>query len=170
LADGNLASVGDLIITSSNDRRLRLGASDWVKNGDRWTISHIGRLGDLAVHHTRSQLMARLHAHYGAESAELGYATTIHAAQGVTPDSMHGLITGQESRQQLCTMLPRGRAANHLYLQVVGDRDPHTVIRPGLVSPRTPTELLEQVLAGDEAPLSATTQLREVSDPGGPAP
>jgi conjugative relaxase-like TrwC/TraI family protein len=31
LADGNQASVGDVIITRSNDRRLRLGANDWVK-------------------------------------------------------------------------------------------------------------------------------------------
>jgi ATP-dependent exoDNAse (exonuclease V) alpha subunit len=35
LADGNRASVGDLVITRSNDRRLRISASDWVKNGDR---------------------------------------------------------------------------------------------------------------------------------------
>ncbi len=43
LADGNQASVGDVIITRSNDRRLRLTATDWVKNGDRWTITRIGR-------------------------------------------------------------------------------------------------------------------------------
>ena len=35
LADGNQASAGDVIITRSNDRRLRLTATDWVKNGDR---------------------------------------------------------------------------------------------------------------------------------------
>ena len=43
LADGNRASVGDVIITRSNDRRLRLTATDWVKNGDRWTITRIGQ-------------------------------------------------------------------------------------------------------------------------------
>ena len=31
LADGNQASVGDMIISRSNDRRLRLSATDWVK-------------------------------------------------------------------------------------------------------------------------------------------
>ena len=35
---------------------------------------------------------------------------------------------------------PAAGHANHLYLQVVGDGDPHTVIRPDTVSPRTPTE------------------------------
>jgi AAA domain len=43
LADGNQASVGDVIITRSNDRRLRLTATDWVKNGDRWTITHVAK-------------------------------------------------------------------------------------------------------------------------------
>ena len=78
---------------------------------------------------------------------------------------MHGLATGQESRQQLYTMLTRGRAANHLYLQVVGDGDPHTLIRPETVAPRTPTETLQQILARDDTPTSATTLLRELSDP-----
>jgi hypothetical protein len=41
LADGNRPSVGDVIITRANDRRLRLTATDWVKNGDRWTITHV---------------------------------------------------------------------------------------------------------------------------------
>jgi AAA domain/TrwC relaxase len=54
LADGNQASVGDVIITRSNDRRLRLTSTDWVKNGDRWTITRIGRRGDLRVLHNRS--------------------------------------------------------------------------------------------------------------------
>ena len=56
LADGNQASVGDVIITRANDRRLRIAAPDCVKNGDRWTITRIGRPGDLTVRHNRSQL------------------------------------------------------------------------------------------------------------------
>ena len=100
-----------------------------------------------------------------ATSTGLGYATTIHSAQGVSADTMHGLSTGQESRQQLYTMLTRGRHANHLYLQVVGDGDPHTVIRPDTISPRTPTETLQQILARDEAPVSASTLLRELNNP-----
>ena len=130
LADGNRASVGDVIITRVNDRRLRLTATDWVKNGDRWTITQVGKHGDLTVRHNRNHLTVRLPADYVHTSTGLGYATTIHSAQGVTADTMHGQLTGHESRQQLYTMLTRGRAANHLYLQVVGDGDPHTLIRP----------------------------------------
>ena len=165
LADGNQASIGDVIITRSNDRRLRLTATDWVKNGDRWTITRIGRRGDLMVRHNRSKLTVRLPIDYVRESTGLGYASTIHTAQGVSADTMHGLLTGQESRQQLYTMLTRGRHANHLYLQVVGDGDPHTLIRPDTISPRTPTEILQQILARDEAPPSASTLLRELNNP-----
>src|SRR5215218_1105235 len=165
LGDGNRASVGDMIITRANDRRLRLTATDWVKNGDRWTITGIGRRGDLTVRHIRGQLTVRLPADYVPTSTGLGYATTIHSAQGVTADTMHGLLTGQESRQQLYTMLTRGRTANHLYLQVVGDGDPHTVIRPEAVAPRTPTESLQQILARDDTPTSASTLLRELNNP-----
>ncbi|MDF2748769.1 MAG: dnaG 2 [Propionibacteriaceae bacterium] len=165
LGDGNRASVGDMIITRTNDRRLRLSATDWVKNGDRWTITHINRSGDLTVRHSRNQLKCRLPADYVTTSTGLGYATTIHSAQGVTADTMHGLLTGQESRPQLYTMLTRGRHANHLYLQVVGDGDPHSLIRPDTISPRTPTETLQQILGRDEAPVSASTLLRELNNP-----
>jgi hypothetical protein len=165
LADGNQASIGDVIITRANDRRLRRTATDWVKNGDRWTISHVGRGGGLTVRHTRSHGTIRLPADYVRSSTGLGYATTIHSAQGVTADTMHGLLNGLESRQQLYTMLTRGRATNHLYLQVVGDGDPHTLIRPETVAPRTPTEIVEQILGRDDIPTSATAVLRELSDP-----
>jgi hypothetical protein len=142
-----------------------LSATDWVKNGDRWIISHISRQGELTVRHTRSQLITRLPADYARASTGLGYASTIHSAQGITADTMHSLLTGQESRQQLYTMLTRGRHANHLYLQVVGDGDPHTVIRPDTISSRTPTETLQQIIARDEAPVSASTLLRELKHP-----
>jgi conjugative relaxase-like TrwC/TraI family protein len=165
LSDGNLASVGDVIITRSNDRRLRLSGTGWVKNGDRWTITQIGRYGDLDVRQNRSRLVVRLPADYVRESTGLGYATTIHGAQGVSADTMHGLLTGQESRQQLYTMLTRGRHANHIYLQVVGDGDPHSVVRPDMIAPRTSTETLQQILARDDAPTSASTLLRELNDP-----
>ena len=62
-------------------------------------------------------------------------------------------------------MLTRGRHANHLYLQVVGDGDPHSLIRPDTISPRTPTETLQQILARDKAPVSASSLLRQLNDP-----
>src|SRR5674476_669309 len=122
--------------------------------------------GDLTVQHTQSGHTVRLPADYVQTFTELGYATTVHTAQGVSVDTMHALASGQETRQQLYTMMTRGALGNHIYLQVVGDGDPHTVIRPETVRPPAPTDLLEGMLAHDDAPRSATTLLRGQADPG----
>ena len=165
LPDGNLGSVGDLIITRSNDRRLRVTATDWVKNGDRWTILNLDGTGALTVRQIRNGRTIRLPAAYVHKSVELGYATTVHTAQGVTADTMHGVVTGEESRQQLYTVLTRGHTDNHIYVTVVGDGNPHTMIQPDSLHPRTATELLEQILARDAIPQSATTLHWEQHDP-----
>jgi len=165
LADGLSASVGDVIITRTNDRRLRVSATDWVKNGDRWTITALAGDGGVRALHTRSRRTVVLPADYVANSVELGYASTVHTAQGVSVDTMHGLATGTEGRQQLYTMLTRGRHANHVYLQVVGDGDPHSVIRPDTIHPLTATDVLEQILARDTAPSSATSLQQQLVDP-----
>ncbi len=166
LADGLAASVGDVIISRRNDRRLRVSATDWVKNGDRWTITAITRDGRIRARHTRHQRTVTLPADYVTDAVELGYASTVHTAQGVSVDTMHGLATGSEGRQQLYTMLTRGRHANHVYLQVVGDGDPHSVIHPDTIRPPTATDILEQILARDTAPTSATSLHQHLADPG----
>jgi conjugative relaxase-like TrwC/TraI family protein len=165
LADGNPASVGEQVITRANNRTLRMTATDWVKNGDRWTVLKVSRSGDLTVRNHRNGRTVRLPAGYVAESVELGYATTVHSAQGLTADTVPGLVAGEESRQQLYTMMTRGRIANHLYLQVVGDGNPHTLIRPETVHPLTATEVLEQILARDDTARSASTLQRDQHNP-----
>jgi DNA primase catalytic core len=165
LADGTMAHVGEQVITRTNDRRLRVSATDWVKNGDRWTVLACRSDGSLQVRHARHGRLVTLPRSYVSASTELGYATTVHGAQGVSVDTMHGLATGTESRQQMYTMLTRGRHANHLYLQVVGDGDPHTVIRPENLHPPTATDLLQGILARDDSPVSASTMLAEQADP-----
>ncbi len=165
LADGSDAAKGDVIITRQNDRRLRTSGTDWVRNGDRWTITGIATNGDLrAIHQTNRQTVI-LPAAYVAESVELGYACTIHGAQGVTADVLHGIATGAETRQQLYTMLTRGRYANHVHLEVVGDGDDHSLIRPEAIVPPTATDVLERILARDEDHTSATTTARTLTDP-----
>jgi hypothetical protein len=62
-------------------------------------------------------------------------------------------------------MLTRGRSANHVYVAVASDGDPHTVLQPDNVHLRTATELLEHILARDASPQSATTLQREQHDP-----
>ncbi|MEJ7832806.1 MAG: MobF family relaxase [Nocardioides sp.] len=166
LADGLTAGIGDLVITRTNDRRLRLTATDWVTNGDRWHITNIAADGSLDVTHATNGLHARLPRAYVAASVEVGYATTIHTAQGITADTVHGLVTGAETRQDLYTMLTRGRHQNHAYLPAGATTgDPHQLIHPDAVHPRTPRETLEKVLDNDGAATSATTEIEAAHDP-----
>jgi len=126
LADGTRASAGDFIITRRNDRSLRGRDGSWVKNGDRWVVRHVDHNGDLhvarAAHRARRVGKAlKLPAHYVGEHVQLGYASTIHGAQGATVDTTHTVVAGTESRQGLYVAISRGRHENHLYLS---DADP----------------------------------------------
>ena len=165
LADGNIAVAGDLVISRHNARRLPVGSRDWVKNGDRWRVASVAADGSLRVQSLRSKHAVTLPADYVREWVDLGYATTIHGAQGLTADTMHGLASGEESRQDIYTMLTRGRQANHLYLQVVGDGDPHGLVHTDATYLLTGVERLERILSHDSVAESASTRLREQDDP-----
>ena len=156
LRDGTHASVGDVILTRRNDRRLGVSSTDWVKNGDRWTVTGI-RGGNLAVRHHDSGLTTVLPAEYVAAEVELGYASTVHTAQGLTADVMHGVSTGEETRQLLYTMLTRGRAENHVHVITDDLSDDREFELPGITEQLTTTETLERVLARDGAAVSATS-------------
>ena len=154
-----------MVITRRNNRTLTTSATAWVRNGDRWTITHLHPDGSLDVTNLKSHTRITLPADYVTSSVELGYATTIHAAQGVTADTCHGLLTGSESRQVAYTMLSRGRIANHAWIQV-SDIDPHTApAAQPLLQPFTATQLLETVIARDDAPVSVTTLRQQADDP-----
>ena len=159
LADGTSASLGDTILTRRNDRRLATSESDWVKNGDRWTITGISDAG-IRARHTDTGLHVDLPKSYVAEHVDLGYATTVHTAQGVTADTMHGIATGDESRQLLYTMLSRGRHANHLHLAIAPDGDPHQVMRADTLDTTTVTEVLEAMIRRDHSVLTAREAAR----------
>jgi DNA primase catalytic core len=165
LTDGTRASAGDAVITRRNDRSLPLGAADWVKNGDRWTVTAVGDDASLTVAHAASGRRITLPAAYVREHVQLGYATTVHGAQGVTADTCHTVLTGAEPRQLLYVALSRGRSANHVYLATVGDGDPHSIITPAAVSPPTATDLLTDMLARDAAQTSAAGARRALTDP-----
>ncbi len=156
LRDGTCASVGDVVLTRRNDRRLGVSNTDWVKNGDRWTVAGI-RNGNLTVHHRDSGLTTVLPAEYVAGHVELGYASTVHTAQGLTADVMHGVVTGQETRQLLYTMLTRGRTENHVHVIADDLGDEREFELPGITEQLTGVEILERVLANDGTAVSATT-------------
>ena len=96
---------------------------------------------------------------------ELGYATTMHLAQGSTADTCHVVLTGDETRETLYVAMTRGGYANHLYLDVGAPADRHAATTPEVINPSTSVEILERILAREGAKRSATTQRRLDEDP-----
>jgi hypothetical protein len=167
LADDNQAGVGDVIITRRNDRRLATGHS-WVRNGDRWTITSLGDEGAIQARHLRTGTPVTLPGDYVASAVQLGYATTVHAAQGITADTTHGLVDELMTREQLYTMLSRGRHANHLYIPGADPADlhHHGIVQNGVHEP-TVDEILLRVLSRSDLPVSATTARAHERPPAG---
>ncbi len=141
-----------------------MSSTDWVKNGDRWTVTRIHN-GTLIVRHRDSGLTTVLPAEYVAAHVELGYASTVHTAQGLTADVMHGVVTGEETRQLLYTMLTRGRAENHVHVITDDLSDEREFELPGITEQLTATEALERVLARDGAAVSATSTRQLAATP-----
>lgn len=159
LHDGTRAGVGDLVVTRRNERRLSFGAS-WVKNGDRWQVTHRHQDGSLTVRRLGRGERPRgrgivLPAAYVNEEVELGYASTVHRAQGMTVDTAHAFIDPNTAARELFYVaLTRGRSRNEAY---VIQPDPHEV-EPHLDQPEPLTKVgqLSRVLARSDADLSAT--------------
>jgi len=165
LADGTKVSEGDRIITRDNDRRLRISRTNWVKNGDRWHVKKVDADGSLHVVHDQLGKTVTLPADYVSKTVQLGYATTVHGAQGITTGTCHVVLTGDEDRNLLYVALSRGKFANHLYLNVASDGDPHNLIRPEALIPPTALDRIAELLRRDGSPVSATTTLREQTNP-----
>ena len=165
LRSGLPASVGDQVLTRRNDRRNRLSATDFVKNGDRWTVLAVSRTGALRLQHQRSGKNTWIGADYVHEHVDHAYAVTVHSAQGSTVDVSRVLLDGTEDRQLAYVALSRGRVGNHVYLRSAGDGDPHNVIRPEIVRPSTGAEILADILERDGVEASASTTRRLAAAP-----
>jgi hypothetical protein len=90
------------------------------------------------------------------QHVQLGYASTIHGAQGATVDTTHTVLTGAESRQGLYVALSRGRQTNHLYLGAPAP-SPDGVGPEVQEASADPRQVLTDILARDGRALSATT-------------
>lgn len=113
------AFAGDVIVTRRNDRRLSVFAGrDFVKNGDRWSVESVGEDGSLKVRHVEHGGTVTLPAEYVSQNVELGFALTVHRAQGATVDTAHALIDARADRAGAYVGLSRGREENRLYVRL----------------------------------------------------
>lgn len=156
LRDEAAASVGDIVITRKNDRRLRSG-HDWVRNGARWKVVAVRRDGSLRVRNAErpGSRSISLPADYVAENVDLGYAVTAYRAQGITTDTAHAVVEPGTTRENLYVAMTRGRASNTAYVVVSRPDDNHSARHPGERPDATARDILAGVLGDVGAELSA---------------
>jgi conjugative relaxase-like TrwC/TraI family protein len=168
LHDDSLAGSGDTIVTRRNARTLRTRTGRWVRNGDLWTITAHHPDGSLTATRippgrpsraARAEETVQLPAGYVREHVELGYATTVHRAQGITVEHSYTVLRAGMSREAAYVALTRGRTANHAYLATDLPDPEHD----GAPEPQPAArEILDRILATSHAQTSATQTLRDL--------
>jgi hypothetical protein len=125
--------VGDLIISRHNNARLPVDAppgadreADQVRNGNRWRVAGIDeKTNRIAAERVTDEARVVFENDYLREHVHLGYAVTMHAAQGVTADTCHAVIGESAGRAMAYVAMSRGRDTNHAYIytHVSGEAD-----------------------------------------------
>ncbi len=171
--------VGDIIVSCHNDSRIPVSAAhgrdhvEQVRNGNRWRVAGIDEhTNRIAAERLTDHARVVFHADYLREHVSLGYAITVHAAQGVTADTSHAVFGETAGRALAYVGLSRGRDANHAYIytQFTGEGDhEHTsaaagqdvhVLRRG--NNYSAAHYLRAVLARDERPRSMHAEAARV--------
>jgi hypothetical protein len=98
---------------------------------------------------------------YVVSNVELGYATTVHRAQGMTVDTAFTLLRPGMAREVAYVAMTRGREGNHAFV-ATDLPDPH--YDGATTSARTGRQIMEQILATQGAELSATQTVRKLYD------
>ena len=155
LIDGTQAGVGDTVITRRNDRRLR-AVQDWVRNGDRWTVTDVREDGSITVRKPgRRGGAIVLPADYVAEHVDLGYAVTAHRAQGITVDTAHVLVEPTSTRENFYVAMSRGKESNQAWVILDRPDEIHSAPHPSDNEEATGRSVLYGVLSHSGAELSA---------------
>jgi conjugative relaxase-like TrwC/TraI family protein len=154
LAQGH-AGVGDVVVTRENRRCLTTSDGAWVKNGDAWLVDSLGGDGSLVLTRTTTGARVTVDAAYAGTNVELGYATTLHRAQGRTVDRAHCYVSPRTSRELLYVAMTRGRDANFAYFDTAYDIDPATS-HDGLAETQSLEEVFRTILRNVSSSRSAT--------------
>lgn len=167
VARGDTVGVGDTVIARTNstlytENRTYLGR---VINGQLFTVTGITDDGSLAVRDSSTGLDMLIPASYAGKSIHLGYAATIHRAQGATVDTVHAVIDTSVDRAGLYVAMTRGKRENRAYAVCeptldMGAEDAHMHSAGDHQAP-TPEQVLTGVLARETHQASATETLRQ---------
>ncbi|MFK7917142.1 MAG: MobF family relaxase [Ilumatobacter sp.] len=157
--------VGQPVVTRANDRRLTHGPdnSQWVRNGDRWTVA-AGTSDELYfVHRDTGDRQAVPAEYVEAGHVSVDYASTIHRAQGATVDEAHLIVSEHTDARQLYVGATRGRTANHIHTNPAPfDEDHHGPSLP--VTAWSPTDAVTDALQRAGAGTTALARRRQLRD------
>lgn len=170
VAHGEKIGIGDVIITRRNDPAVTVfdhpRASEpaaMVRNGNRWRVAAIDNENyRIAAVRLDDGAGAVFTGDYLREHINLGYAVTVHSAQGVTADTSHAVLGENTTRNLLYVAMTRGRHTNtaHLYQRATEaheygrqetDGTPVAERRDG----REAADLLREILANDQQAVTA---------------
>lgn len=118
--------MGDIIISRRNDvtvdvrpgpRHQRGEHVSQVRNGNRWRVAGLdAATGRIAAERLTDNARAVFENDYVRRHITLGYAATVHSAQGVTADTTHAVIGESASRAVAYVAMSRGRERNDVYI------------------------------------------------------
>lgn len=144
------ARVGDLIISRQNDATVAVEPGsqdrhrpqlDQFRNGNRWCVVGVdAERGRIAAERLTDRARVIFEGDYLREHITLGYAATVHSAQGVTVgnSSQEGIcwtiLSDRASRAMAYVGMTRGRDENHLaiYPAATSETDVHRAADLGI--------------------------------------
>lgn len=170
--------AGDIIISRNNDASLTVqpGANhrpgeqiDQVRNGNRWQVVGVdAKRGRIAAERLTDQARVIFDGEYLREHITLGYATTLHAAQGITvgnsttAGACFTVLSDKASRAMAYVGMTRGKDENHAYIyqpitreadhehsRVVSGAEIHTLRRGNKYAA---AHFFRMILANDDRP------------------
>ncbi|MDU5328972.1 hypothetical protein [Corynebacterium sp.] len=117
LSRGEQAGVGDTILARKNQTFYddETATSTRINNGTLMTVTAIAEDGSITARNQTTGEELCLPADYVHDNVQLGYAATVHRAQGSTVDCTRAVIDHHVDRAGLYVALTRGKIANHIY-------------------------------------------------------
>lgn len=182
-ARGQRLSVGDLIVSRRNDPTIAFHPSTSsaeslpsVRNGNRWRVAAIdAKTNHVAAERLDDKAHVVFENDYVREHLSLGYAVTVHSAQGVTVDACHAVLSDSTSRNLLYVAMTRGRHANvaHIYehsteASEFGHQEPAGVHAAQRGDGRVAATLIHGILTNDEPAITAHDYAAQAHDEGLP--
>jgi hypothetical protein len=132
-AGGQRIGVGDLILSRRIDPTIDFHHSTpdaetlpSVRNGNRWRVVGLDAQSSwLGAERLDDGARVFFDGEHLREHVTLGYAVTVHSAQGVTADTSHAVLGENTSRALVYVAMTRGRHTNtvHLYERATGDHE-----------------------------------------------